>query len=307
MDFDFSPDQRAIVDAVEVLCTRLAGPKRAIALDVEGGYDGPLHRALDEAGFSAVLRDVGLLEAVLVAEVLSRHAAVTSFAAHGIVLPGLGGPTVSGAVALVVGDREAPARYAAHAEHVLRLDAGEARLGSVSGDERAAVPSNFMFPLGVIEAAALERTTAIGDGARARDLWRLAIAAECVGTMDSALDLTVGYVRDRRQFGRAIGSFQAVQHRLALCKVALEGARHLTYEAASKGGDAERVACAASHATQAAKLIHAETHQLTGALGFTREHDLFVWSMRLQALRVELDGVSGHRRALAAARWGLSP
>jgi len=42
---------------------------------------------------------------------------------------------------------------------------------------------------------------------------------------------------------------------------------------------------------------------MTGAMGFTREHDLHVWSMRLEALRVELGGVSAHRRAIARARW----
>ena len=42
---------------------------------------------------------------------------------------------------------------------------------------------------------------------------------------------------------------------------------------------------------------------MSGAMGFTREHDLHVWSMRLQALRLELDGASGHKRAAARARW----
>ncbi len=58
-------------------------------------------------------------------------------------------------------------------------------------------------------------------------------------------------------------------------------------------------ASAAAHATAAANQVFGETHQLTGAMGFTREHDLHVWSMRLQALRLEAGGVGGHRRAVA--------
>ena len=62
-------------------------------------------------------------------------------------------------------------------------------------------------------------------------------------------------------------------------------------------------ATAAAYATDAAEKVHAETHQLTGAMGFTREHDLHVWSMRLQALRLEAGGLVGHRIAAARERW----
>jgi alkylation response protein AidB-like acyl-CoA dehydrogenase len=142
-----------------------------------------------------------------------------------------------------------------------------------------------------------------GSGERLRNLWRLALAAETVGTMAACLEVTLEYVKRRRQFGRAIGSFQAVQHRLAHCAVLVEGSRWLVYEAASQDAPAEASATAAAHATAAASLVFAETHQFTGAMGFTREHDLHVWSMRLQALRLEAGGVAGHRRAAAEERW----
>jgi alkylation response protein AidB-like acyl-CoA dehydrogenase len=165
-----------------------------------------------------------------------------------------------------------------------------------------------MFPLGRLHPdRKIEGKALAASPERALSLWRLALAAECVGTMDAALSLTVDYVKQRRQFGRAIGSFQAVQHRLAQLRVQLDGARVLTYEAAHHQHSAEASATAASYATHAARLVHSETHQLTGALGFTREHDLHVWSMRLSALRIELGGTAGHRRALTSARWGLSP
>ena len=122
--------------------------------------------------------------------------------------------------------------------------------------------------------------------------------------MRAALALTIDYLKQRRQFGRAIASFQAVQHRLAECAVMVEGARWLAFEAAWRGAPFEAAATAAAYAAAAAARVFLETHQLSGAIGYTREHDLHVFSMRLEALRLELGGVEGHRRALAHARWG---
>ena len=121
--------------------------------------------------------------------------------------------------------------------------------------------------------------------------------------MEAALAITVEYVKGRRQFGRAIGSFQAVQHRLALATVQVEALRWLCYEAAAKGTQEEATALAAAHASEAAHLVFRETHQLSGAMGYTREHPLHVFSMRLAALRLELGGPGAHRRDVARARW----
>jgi alkylation response protein AidB-like acyl-CoA dehydrogenase len=161
-----------------------------------------------------------------------------------------------------------------------------------------------MLPMGRVRAReARGPSLGAGSGERLRSLWRLALAAEMVGTMAACLELTLDYVKRRRQFGRAIGSFQAVQHRLAQCAVAVEGSRWLVYQAASQDAPTEASAAAAAFAASAANLVFAETHQFTGAMGFTREHDLHVWSMRLPALRLEAGGVAGHRRAVAEERW----
>ncbi len=85
--------------------------------------------------------------------------------------------------------------------------------------------------------------------------------------------------------------------------VRVEGTRWLTYEAAARGASEEATALAAAQAAEAGGFLFRETHQLTGAMGFTREHDLHVFSMRLPALRLELGGLSAHRRAIARARW----
>ena len=75
-------------------------------------------------------------------------------------------------------------------------------------------------------------------------------------------------------------------------------------EAAHQAAPGEMTATAVAYAMQAAEQVFSETHQLSGAIGFTREHDLHVHSMRLQALRLECGGVFGHRRALVGERWG---
>lgn len=311
MDFELSEEQKAVVDATVSLLEQRAGAKRAIELQRDAGYDEPLHAALDEAGFMDIARDedMGPLEAVLVCEQVARAGGVASYAANALVLPAVGAEAVAGAVALCCTERPVPLRFGNHCSHVLVAAAEQARLVAVEAGDMAAADSNFMYPMGRAARSLEGRGESLGpgSGARARNHWRLALSAELVGTMDAALDCTVEYVSNRRQFGVPIGSFQAVKHRLAGCKVLVEGARWLTYEAAHRGAPAEAVATAASYAATAARQVHGETHQLTGALGFTREHDLHVWSMRLQALRLELGGATGHRRALASERWGFAP
>ncbi len=307
MDLDLSDDQRAILDAVGQLLERHAGAARAIELDAKGEVDGELEAALSDAGFTGIAlgQGTGFLEAALVVEAVSAAAGVVSVAAQALVAPAVLDRAVPGPVAITSLAHRGPVRFAAHARTLL-VDCGdEARLASLEPGAAEPVRSGFMVPMGRIAVApALGDSLGPGSGAKLRDWWRLALAAECAGAMGAALDLTVDYVKRRRQFGRAIGSFQAVQHRLSQCAVLREATRWLVCEAAYQGAPSAAAATAAAYATAAASQIFAETHQLTGAMGFTREHDLHVWSMRLQALRLEAGGVAAHRRAAAEARWG---
>jgi alkylation response protein AidB-like acyl-CoA dehydrogenase len=284
LDFEPSEDQRAIVEAVEALLVRHAGPARAIELDARTAYDHELDAALANAGFvdTALAEGVGFLEATLVTEAVARAGGVVSIGASALVAPGVAARVPPGL-----------------------LDAGqEARLVPLRPGDVTPVPSNFMLPVGRVHVSAgAGESLGPGSAARLRRFRRLALAAEILGTMQAALDVTVEYVKRRRQFGRAIGSFQALQHRLAQCTVSVEGTRWLTYEAAARGAPDEATALAAAQAAEAAGQLFRETHQLTGAMGFTREHDLHVFSMRLPALRLELGGASTHRRAIARARW----
>jgi alkylation response protein AidB-like acyl-CoA dehydrogenase len=311
VDFELSDDQKAIGEAVDALVARHAGPERAIALAAKTEYDGELEAALEEAGFFALAAEEGTgpLEAALLVESAARGAAVAAVGARALVAPLVAeGRDVPGPVALAVAGRDVPVRFAAHARSALVLDGDAARLVSLGAGDAAPVRSNFGVPMGRIAADVLAGGEDLGSGAgdRLRRWWRVATAVETAGTLRAALDVTLRYVRERRQFGRAIGSFQGVQHRLAHAAVQVEGARWLALEAAGLGAPDELAAVAADHAATAAKSVFDETHQFSGAMGFTREHDLHVWSMRLQALRLELGGVEAHRRAVAAARWPAS-
>jgi len=308
LDFNLNEDQGAIIEAVGALLEQYAGAERAIALAPKGQYDAKLDGALRESGFLEVARgeETGPLEAALVVEAVARSAGVVAVGAAALVAPGVAEGELDGPIAVATADHRGPIRYAANCRTLLVLDGDVARVVPVEPGDSEPVASNFGYPMGSAPAALARGGDSLGPGSgeRLRSWWRLALAAEAVGTMGAALDYTVGYLKQRRQFGRPIGSFQAVQHRLANCTIALEGSRWLTYEAADKGAPAEMAATASAYAMQAASHLFAETHQLSGAIGFTREHDLHVWSMRLPALKLEMGGVPGHRRGVAELRWG---
>ncbi|MGI5455672.1 acyl-CoA dehydrogenase family protein [Streptomyces sp. CA-249302] len=118
--------------------------------------------------------------------------------------------------------------------------------------------------------------SSVGDSAAA------VLACEAVGAADRALERTVEYVRQREQFGRAIGSFQAVKHRLADVYVQLQAARSAAYYAAwAAGQGGERAGgLALAQALEALRCAAAEGIQLHGGIGFTWEHDAHLYFKR---------------------------
>ncbi|WP_367323886.1 acyl-CoA dehydrogenase family protein [Streptomyces sp. HUAS ZL42] len=113
---------------------------------------------------------------------------------------------------------------------------------------------------------------------------RLATAAQALGVGLALLDRTVSYVGQRTQFGVPIGSFQAVKHRLADAKIALEFARPLVMGAALTMNPAA-VAAAKVSACEAAYATARTALQLHGAIGYTAEYDLSLWLTKARALR----------------------
>ncbi|GHC60879.1 acyl-CoA dehydrogenase family protein [Streptomyces flavofungini] len=142
------------------------------------------------------------------------------------------------------------------------------------------------------------------------------LAAEAVGAADRALARTVSYVKEREQFGRAIGSFQAVKHRLADVYVRVQAARSAAYYAAwaadaregdgdGDGGRGELVGgIALAQGLEALRAAAAEAVQLHGGIGFTWEHDAHLYLKRASGDEL-LFGPVHRLRAHAADRAGL--
>jgi alkylation response protein AidB-like acyl-CoA dehydrogenase len=137
--------------------------------------------------------------------------------------------------------------------------------------------------------------------ALAYEMGALATAAQLVGAGQAVLSAAVDYAKQRTQFGRPIGSYQAIKHKLADVHIAVELARPLVYGAAlslaSDSPDIARdVSAAKVAASEAATLAARNALQVHGAIGFTEEHDLSLWLLRIQALRSAWGDPAAHRR-----------
>lgn len=307
MDFQLSDDQRAILDAVGTLLSRHAGPSRLHALGgAEPSYDHELEKHLESAGFLDIGRteDGDRLDAALVQETISLSLGSAATSSRLLVAPSLPA-RIDGPVTLVRSGHRGPMRFAADAGAIVVVGDAGVRLVSPIPPGVTRPTSRLGWPVG--ELAAMPDGDLLDDAdVDEVTAWaRIAIAIEIVGAMRFATDLTVGYVIDRQQFGRPIGSFQAVQHGLAECAVAVEGARLLALEAASDGtpGAAAR---ALTHAIQATKVVFPRTHQYCGAIGFTREYDLHLATMRLVALRAEGEALGRPATDYARRHWALA-
>jgi alkylation response protein AidB-like acyl-CoA dehydrogenase len=167
--------------------------------------------------------------------------------------------------------------------------------------------------LGRGSAAALEQILALA---------RIGLAAEQVGGAQRCLDMSVDYAKVRTQFGRPIGSFQAIQHTCADMFVLVESARSAAYHAgwvasqhaAGALPDPEdpssdllaAAAIAKAYCSDAFYRCAADTIQVHGGIGFTWEHDAHLYFKRAHASRELLGAPAQHREALASA-IGLGP
>lgn len=139
---------------------------------------------------------------------------------------------------------------------------------------------------------------------RVLDIARTALAAELAGLAETALDLSVDYAGVREQFGRAIGSFQSIQHKCADMKVDLENTKSLVYFAAwaiDEGQQEAALAAAAAkaYASDACPRVVAEAVQVHGGIGFTWEHDLHMIFKRAKADEMILGDATENREWIA--------
>ncbi|MDQ1704881.1 MAG: hypothetical protein QOF18_1247 [Frankiaceae bacterium] len=150
------------------------------------------------------------------------------------------------------------------------------------------------------------------DGMAAFDVACVAVAAQLVGLAQAMLDMSVRYALTREQFGRPIGSFQAVKHQLADVCVANAFALPVVHRAAwsvahalpSRARDASHAKVAATLAAQRAARTALQVH---AGIGYTYEHDLHMWMKRTWTLSSQWGDVAFHRDRVATAVLGDDP
>ena len=163
---------------------------------------------------------------------------------------------------------------------------------------------------GALLGAPGEAGAAIG---RALRYAQVAVAAEALGGAEQVLEMTVEYVKRREQFGRPIGSFQAIKHRLADMMVQVEAARSASWYAACVVDErsaelAEAAAIAKSYCCDAFYDCAASAIQLHGGIGFTWEHDAHLYFKRARASATLLGSPAWHREQLAQGLgFGAAP
>jgi len=158
-------------------------------------------------------------------------------------------------------------------------------------------------------AAPVESLLARGERARqaleaALDVACLGLVAEMVGGIQSLLDLTVAYAKTRKQFGRPIGAFQAVQHQCADMLVLLEGSRSALYYAAWALGENDpaartAISVAKAYASEAYRDAGNKSIQVQGGMGFTWENDAHLYYRRAKASEIAFGDAAYHRERIA--------
>jgi alkylation response protein AidB-like acyl-CoA dehydrogenase len=174
------------------------------------------------------------------------------------------------------------------------------RLYQLSFD-RVQVPADGVLARGTRASAAL---------ARALDITAAGLSAEMVGGMQQLLDLTVSYAKTRTQFGRTIGSFQAVQHRCVDMFALVEGARSAAYHAAWTLGHAEdaaplAVSVAKAFASDAYREAGNSAIQVQGGMGFTWENDAHLYYRRAKGAELLCGDATFHRDRIGRSLIGV--
>lgn len=297
MNFEFNDDQRALLDAVEqVVAHHLTRPLAPMRFECSAELD----QDLEQGGYFEAMTTEGLgpVAAVALVIALARLPFCTELGASALLVPRLGLPRPC---AVLDDDRCAPVRFLAQAACAVAIDADGVWVARLSPGDTREVESLWACPMGELVAPdALDWQRLDADPAECLELWRVAIAAEIAGCLSAALASVVQHVSDRRQFGRPLGSFQGVQHRLAHNAVAVEGVRWLALAAASGSVTA---ALAAGQAQHAVRQVAYDLHQFMGAMGLTLEHPLHRWTYRAKRLQSELGACERQFRLAAQQAW----
>ena len=317
MDFDLSEDQKEIKGvARELLGARSPWSKVRDAAD-GAAYDPALWEEIVGLGWPGIAvaeqyggQDLGAVEMAVLLEELGYACAATPFLSTAVAaaaiqaggtqqqrerwLPGL----VAGELRAGVGSPDLVVDGEGADVVVLIEDDGVRLVTSPAAEPRHTIDPTRRF------------ASVRGDGEplspQVSDRMRAAVAAEVVGVCQRALEMTVEYVKDRKQFGVPVGSFQAVSHRCAQMLLHTESARSTAYHAAW-AADAEpqrlgeAAALAAAAAATGAREVTASAIQAHGGIGFTWEADVHWLYKRGEVDRALLGGDKRHHAVLAQA------
>jgi alkylation response protein AidB-like acyl-CoA dehydrogenase len=318
VDFDLTQDQKDIKGvARELLAARSPWAKVREAAEAHR-YDDALWREIAGLGWAGIAvaaehggQDLGAVELAVLAEELGYACAATPLLATATaasVIEACGSPDqrerwlpalASGEATAGVGTA-ALAADAAGASVVVLLQGD----GAVLVDAAAAEIEPFTAIDPTRRYATVRASGSEPLGAGAAERVRAALAAEVVGICQRALDMTLEYVKERKQFGVPVGSFQAVAHRCAEMLLHTESARSTALFAAwAADADPERLPEAAALAGAAAadggREVTASAIQAHGGIGFTWEADVHWLYKRAQLDAALLGGARRHRAALA--------
>ncbi|MFF9505842.1 acyl-CoA dehydrogenase family protein [Streptomyces sp. NPDC014724] len=333
MRFLLDDEQREFARSLDTMLTASDTPAAVRAWATgEHGPGRALWERLAQAGVFALAvpeahEGVGPLpvELAVAFTELGRHAVpgpVVETVAAGVLLEGVGGAVAKEWLPrLASGAASATLRMDGYGPYALDADAVDA-VFTVTGDELRLAPGSGALGVSFDPARRLWRPEPGGEllasgprvakaAARAARWAAFATAAQALGTGEALLRATVGYVKQRTQFGTAIGSFQAVKHRLADTLIGLEFARPLLYGAAlalaegAPNAGAE-VAAAKVTAGEAGYAAARTALQLHGAVGYTQELDLSLWLRKARPLR-DAWGTPGACRARVLADEPAAP
>ena len=297
MNFDLSEDQRTIKStARELLAARYPlAEVRRLALDDERGFTDAQWDEMVALGWPEIA-ELGTVEMIVVAEELGYALAPTPLQSTWVA--GLLGADVSGGRrgAVVI---DGLAADAGTADVLVDWDGAVVEGASVE-PVRSLDPTRRMF-----RVSDGSRGSAGGDVERGRLQAAVMNAAESVGVAERAMTMAVEYAKERKQFGRAIGSYQAVSHMCAQMLLEVEGARSVVYWAAwALDHEPETAplatACAKAYAGDAGRRVPRASVQVHGGIGFTWEHDLHFFLKRGEANAHAYGSGASHREKIAA-------
>ncbi len=321
MNFDFTDDQRAIKETARDLLAKRFKLERLRELAESKGYADDAWAEVSELGWPGIFipeehggQGLGVIELVILLEELGYVLAPLPFlsnAAAGLILndagatdrlEGVASGEQRGTVGVLKDGRAALVPDAEESDFIILLDGTEATLVERADAQVEAI--NAIDPTRRYATVTASGGESLGDVSRGRDLIALATAAELVGISQRVLKMAVEYAKDRKQFDRQIGAYQAVSHACAEMLKQVEGARSLVYYAgwaADAAPDEFSLAAsmAKAYASDAGWNVSASALQVHGGIGFTWEHDLHWFLKRAKTDGVLYGSARDHRERVA--------